>query len=134
LACRNNITGITDTATTALNLKIPLMPSIPAVLLAVGARTRKGLNKKEIASRIISRFDEFGIPSGPNAAGGQNTMVALTVGIVETIIDSICYDAKVSTAIMPMEMMVQASGGNGGGPVVCVGGNTTFASMNGIVS
>jgi len=131
--CRNSVNQICKDLNDILHLAIPCLPKIPAVVLALGAPSRKGLNKKMISSKIISRFSEVGIPNGADAAGNQNVMEAYTALVVDEIIDAICYDARVDVAFKPMAITIMGTGGNAGGPVVVQGYNTSFASTNGTV-
>jgi hypothetical protein len=131
--CRNSVNQICKDLNDILHLAIPCLPKIPPVLLALGAPSRKGLNKKLIASKIISRFSEVGIPNGPDAAGNANVMEAFAALVVEEIIDAICFDARVDISFRPQGIMFVGTGGNAGGPVVVQGFNPSFASTNGTV-
>ena len=132
--CRNSVNKICNDLNDILRLAIPCLPKIPPVMLALGAPSRKGLNKKLISSKIISRFSEIGIPNGPDAAGDQNVMEAYTALVVEEIVDAMCYDARVDVAFKPMGITVMGTGGNSGGPVVIQGYNTSFACTNGTIA
>jgi hypothetical protein len=133
-ACRNSINSICNDLNDILYLAIPCLPKIPSINLALGSPSRKGLNKKLITSKIISRFSEVGIPNGPDASGKQNSMEAYTALLVEEIVDAICYDSKVEVAFKPMDITVMGTGGNAGGPVVVNGYNISYASTTGTVS
>ena len=47
-------------------------PSIPVMLILVGVPKRPGLSAIKIASRIISRKSEAGLPVGALASGGSS--------------------------------------------------------------
>lgn len=100
--------------------------SIPKILLAKG---RPGLSSEILSSSIISRFPEAGITTGPLVGGATNVMENLMKIICEEIVDAIQSDMRVDV-VTDAGATVSASGGNAGGPVVCVG--ATVAPHTGI--
>ena len=97
-------------------IKLPKL-SIPQILLA---KARPGLDAEILSSSIISRFEEAGIPTGPLVGGAANVMENLIKIICEEIIDAIQNDMRVDV-VTDAGAIVNASGGNAGGPVECVG-------------
>ena len=104
--------------------------SLPQILLG---KTRPGMDSDLISSSIISRFDEIGIPSGPLEGGNVNVMEEYTKIITEEIVDSIQNDMRIDVAV-DSGMVVNAAGGNAGGPVVTTGANPSPHSATGIAS
>ena len=100
--------------------------SIPQMLLAKG---RPGLSSEILSSSIISRFPEAGIPTGPLVGGATNVMESFVKIVCEEIVDAIQSDMRVDV-VTDAGATVSASGGNAGGPVVCVG--ATVAPHTGI--
>lgn len=100
--------------------------SIPQILLAKG---RPGLSSEILSSSVISRFPEAGIPTGPLVGGATNVMENYTKVLLEEIVDAIQNDLRVDV-VTDAGATVSASGGNAGGPVVCVG--ATVAPHTGI--
>ena len=100
--------------------------SIPQILLAKG---RPGLSSEILSSSIISRFPEAGIPTGPLVGGATNVMESFVKIFCEEVVDAIQSDMRVDV-VTDAGATVSASGGNGGGPVVCVG--ATVAPHTGI--
>lgn len=100
--------------------------SIPKILLAKG---RPGLSSEILSSSIISRFPEVGIPTGPLVGGATNVMENLIKIMCEEIVDAIQSDMRVDI-VTDAGATVSASGGNAGGPVICVG--ATVAPHTGI--
>lgn len=100
--------------------------SIPQIMLAKG---RPGLSAEILASSIISRFPEAGIPTGPLVGGATNVMESFVKIISEEFVDAIQNDLRVDV-VTDAGATVSASGGNAGGPVVCVG--ATVAPHTGI--
>jgi hypothetical protein len=100
--------------------------SIPQMLLAKG---RPGLSAEILSSSIISRFPEAGIPTGPLEGGADNVMENFVKIFCEEVVDAIQSDMRVDV-VTDAGATVTASGGNAGGPVVCVG--ATVAPHTGI--
>lgn len=81
---------------------------------------RAGMNADNLATNIMNRFPEIGIPTGPLVNGAPNVMEAYTVVIAEEIIDIIQNQMRVDIAIFPGGT-IQAAGANAGGPMASVG-------------
>lgn len=97
---------------------------IPLPKLSIGqilaAKLRPGLNSDIIASSIISRFDEIGIPTGPLGGGTPNVMENLVKVMSEEYVSAIQNDMRVDIAT-DQGQTVSATGGNAGGPVQAIG-------------
>jgi hypothetical protein len=100
--------------------------SIKKILLV---KARPGLSAEILAASITSRFPEAKIPNGPLGGGTPNSMEILIKIISEEIVEAIQSDMRVDVVTDP-GATVTASGGNAGGPVVCVG--ATVAPHTGI--
>lgn len=100
--------------------------SINQILLA---KTRPGLSPEILKASIVARFPEAGIPTGPLVGGSPNVMENLMSIMCEEIVDAIHSDLRIDVVTDP-GASVTASGGNAGGPVVCVG--ATVAPHTGI--
>lgn len=92
---------------------------------------RSGLNADNLATNIMKRFKEAGIPSGPLVNGATNVMEAFTVILAEEIVDAIQNQMRVDIAIFPGGT-IQAAGGNSGGPVASVGSTVNAQSGVGV--
>lgn len=92
---------------------------------------RGGLNADGLASNILNRFSEIGLPSGPLINGATNIMEAYTLILIEEIVDAIQNKMRVDVAINPGGM-IQASGANLGGPVVSVGSTINIQTGVGV--
>ena len=106
-------------------IKLPKL-SIRQILLA---KARPGLSSEILSSSIISRFPEAGIPTGPLVGGATNVMENFVKILSEEVVDAIQNDLRVDV-VTDAGATVSASGGNAGGPVVCVG--ATVAPHTGI--
>ena len=100
--------------------------SLKQILLAKG---RPGLSSEILSSSIISRFPEAGIPTGPLVGGATNVMENLIKVICEEVVDAIQSDMRIDV-VTDAGATVSVSGGNSGGPVICVG--ATVAPHTGI--
>lgn len=106
------------------------LPKLSIFQILMG-KLRPGMDSDIIASSVISRFDEIGIPSGPLEGGNTNVMENYTRVITEEIVDSIQNDMRVDIAV-DQGMIVTAAGGNAGGPVVTTGANPAPHTATGL--
>lgn len=102
--------------------------SLPKILLA---KLRPGLDSNILATSIISRFSEIGIPNGPLENGKPNVMEAFVKILSEEFVDSVQSDMRVDAAV-DQGMIVSSVGGNAGGPVVSTGANPAPHTATGI--
>jgi hypothetical protein len=91
--------------------------SLPQIIFA---KSRPGMSSELLASSVISRFGEIGIPTGAIEDGTNNVMEAFVKAFSEEIVDHIQSQCRVDLAV-DVGIKVQATGGNAGGPVVAVG-------------
>lgn len=106
-------------------------PTIPPYFL-LGAKLRKGLSPKLIASNIINRQKEAGAPVGVLPSGEKNISEAMEMIRVEEIINALLNEARIDVAINP-GIPLTGSGANAGGPVAVVGSTIGIGSGNGII-
>ncbi len=95
-------------------------PTIPTPLIMVGAPSRPGLSAIKIATKIIGRKAEAGLPVGALPSGTNNPDELMERIRVEEIIKAIQEDALVSVAIPP-GLTITGAGANAGGPVAITG-------------
>jgi hypothetical protein len=106
--------------------------NIPTPLILVGAPKRPGLSSTKIASRIINRKSEAGLPIG-NLPSGQVSPDEIMIRIiVEEIIRGFQEDAVVQVAI-PMGTTITAAGSSPSGPVSVVGSTITMTKGYGVI-
>ena len=121
-----NITNTLDSAKMPANV-------LPPFLLKCTALNRPGLSAYKIASRIIENNKALGIPVEDNPDGTANLINQYTYNVVKCMVDAIKNDASVQVAIPQQSLLIQATGGNGGGPVTCIGSNLLDSIGNGIM-
>ncbi len=105
-----------------LNLfKIPntVSQSMPTPVI-LSTEARPGLSPILIASRIIKRQSEAGLPVGPLPSGKVSPGEIMERIRVEEIIKALTSEAIIDVATIP-GTLVQASGGNAGGPIQVFG-------------
>ena len=122
----DNITNTLDSAKMPANV-------LPPFLLKCTALNRTGLSAYKIASRIIENNKALGIPVEDNPDGTANLINQYTYNVVKCMVDAIKNDASVQVAIPQQSLLIQATGGNGGGPVTCIGSNLLDSIGNGIM-
>lgn len=106
---------------------------LPPFLLKCVSVTRPGLSPYKIASKIIENNKILGIPTGPNPDGSENKINQYTYNIVKCLCDAIQNDAVVQVAVPMNSIMIQATGGNMGGPVTVTGSNVLDSISRGII-
>lgn len=84
-------------------LKLPETPAppVPTPLILVGAANKPGLSSTKIASRIIERQKEAGIPVGVLPDGSVSPDEIMEIIRIEEITRSILEDMKITVVIQP---------------------------------
>ena len=127
------LSSIVETMTNTLDSsKIPAN-ILPPLLLKCTALNRPGLSAYKIAAQIIQNNKALGIPVENNPDGSDNLINQYTYNVVKCIVDAIKNDATVQVAIPMQSLLIQATGGNAGGPVTCIGTNLLDSVGNGIM-
>jgi len=106
--------------------------TVPTPLILVGAQTRPGLSAIKIASTIIQRKSEAGIPIGTLPSGGVSPDEIMERIRVEEIIKAIQEDAKLTVAIPPGTTL-SAAGASPSGPVTVFGSTITLTTGYGVI-
>ena len=128
-----NISNIIDSITNTLDSAKMPANVLPPFLLKCTALNRPGLSAYKIASRIIENNKALGIPVEDNPDGTANIINQYTYNVVKCMVDAIKNDASVQVAIPQQSLLIQATGGNAGGPVTCIGSNLLDSIGNGIM-
>jgi len=110
-------------------------PEMPRMSLAeiAQAKMRPGLDSDVLATSVIGRFPEIGIPVGPLVGGSPNVMENFVRILCDEIVSAIQNDMRVDIALDP-GAVVTATGGNAGGPVQVVGSTTALHTGVGVGS
>ena len=118
----SNIESVVDgfAAITNLTSIAPPPPPIPTPLILTGVPLRMGLSATKIASNIIKKRAELGLPVGVLPSGAQNPDILMETARVEAIIDAIQQDGIISIAIPP-GIPLSAAGISPAGPVTVFG-------------
>ena len=127
------ISNIVDAVTNTLDSAKMPVNILPPLLLKCTALNRPGLSAYKIASQIIQNNKVLGIPVEDNPDGSANLINQYTYNVVKCIVDAIKNDASVQVAIPMQGLLIQATGGNAGGPVTCIGSNLLDSIGNGIM-
>lgn len=128
-----NISSIVDTISSAIEGSKTPVNILPPMLLRCTSLLRPGLSAYRIAAKVIQNNKALGIPTEENPDGQQNFINSYTYNIVKEIVSAIKNDASVQTSIPASSILVQATGGNAGGPVVCTGTNLLDSIATGIM-
>lgn len=107
-------------------------PPIPTPMILVGVPKRGGLSAIKIATRIISRKSEAGLPVGSLPNGNTNPDEIMERIRIEEIIRALQEDAIISVAIPP-GITVSATGISPAGPVSVFGSSITYTKGYGVI-
>lgn len=129
-----NINSIVQGITSFVQNKmsIPLIP-VPAIMLICSTIKRPGLSPMLIASRIITRQQDFGAPVGVNIDGSPNMMNQMFYVVADEMVNALKMEGKVEIAIPPGGITSIGTGANAGGPVVVTSNNILPVSGSGIM-
>ena len=106
-------------------------PAVPTPLILVGVPTRPGLSPTKIASRIIARKSEAGLPVGALPSGAINPDEIMERIRIEEIVKALQQDMIISVAIPP-GITLTAAGVSAAGPVSVFGSTITFSKGYGV--
>ena len=107
-------------------------PPIPTPLILVGVPRRSGLSAVKIASRIITRKSEAGLPVGALPSGAVNPDEVMERIRIEEIIRAFQQEAIITVAIPPGTTLT-AAGLSPAGPVSVFGTTITFTKGYGVI-
>lgn len=115
-----------------LNLSVGSPPPIPVPLILVGVPQRSGLSAIKIATRIIARKSEAGLPVGVLPTGNSNPDEIMERIRIEEIIKALQEEAVISVAVPP-GITLSAAGISPSGPVTVFGSTITFIKGYGVI-
>lgn len=107
-------------------------PPVPTPLIMIGVPRRSGLSPTKIASNIIARKSEAGIPVGALPSGTVASDEVMERIRIEEIVKALQQDAIISVAVPP-GITVTAAGTSPSGPVAVVGSTTLVMKAYGII-
>jgi hypothetical protein len=107
-------------------------PKVPPPLILVGVPQRPGLSPTKIASRIISRKSEAGLPVGALPSGGVSPDELMERIRIEEIINALQQEAII-TIVIPPGITLSASGIGPTGPVSVFGSTIYYAKGYGVI-
>lgn len=129
--------GSMDSIIAAFNVLLKVQtvggpPPVPALLILTGVPTRTGLSAIKIASRIISRKSEAGLPVGALPSGGVSPDEIMERIRIEEIIKALQEEAVITVGIPP-GITLTAAGASPSGPVTVAGATITYTKGYGII-
>jgi hypothetical protein len=107
-------------------------PPIPTPLILIGVPKRSGLSSIKIASRIIARKSEAGLPVGVLPSGAVSPDEIMERIRAEEYIKALQQDAIISVAIPPGTTLT-AAGISPTGPVSVFGSTITLSKGYGVI-
>lgn len=127
----NNLNSLIGAFEKVLNVDTPT-PIIPTPLIILGANNRTGLSPTKIASKIIARKSEAGLPVGNLPSGSVSPDEIMERIRVEEIIKALQQEAIISVGIPP-GTTVSSAGTSPSGPVATIGSTITITKGFGII-
>lgn len=128
-----NIKNLIETVNKSLDAARKPANTLAAFLVYATAVSRPGVSKLKITSEIISDNETLGINTGQMPDGTDNVVNEFVNNVVEKVVDTLKDDAMVECVIPRGSVIVQANGGNAGGPIVAIGTNINNAKGYGII-
>jgi hypothetical protein len=77
--------------------------SVPLPLL-LASRLRKGYSKTNAFLKVLTEFEELGLPTGPMPDGSPNLMLAAIKGIINGIDDEFTENGRTDVGIPPLSI------------------------------
>ena len=108
-------------------------PIISGIIMLCAMVKRPGLSCIVSTSNILQDMAKRGIPTENLPDGSKNLMNEVVASVVCEMIRALKEDANIQIALPPGAFNVIANGGNAGGPVTCIGTNTTFSTGVGLM-
>jgi hypothetical protein len=127
------IESICNSISNAIDKARAPLATIPSILLICSAIRRPGLSAMLIASKIIRRAGEKGIPTDAARDGSANLGLIMETIRVEEMVEALKMDARIQGTMPIGGMQVLAFGSNGGGPIVTNGFNINMPHIDGII-
>lgn len=128
-----NIKKLIESVDTALDAARKPANTLVGFMIYATAVHRPGISKLKITSDIIADNATLGINTGQMPDGTDNVVNQFVANVVEKVVDTLKDDAMVECVIPSGSVIVNAQGGNAGGPVVAIGTNINNAKGYGIV-
>ena len=107
-------------------------PPVPTPLILIGVPTRAGLSPTKIASKIISRKSEAGLPVGALPSGQISPDEIMERIRIEEIVKAFQQDAIISVVIPP-GITLTAAGISPAGPVTVFGSTIILSKGYGVI-
>jgi len=129
----SSIDAIVAGFTKILNLSsIGGPPPVPTPLILIGVPTRAGLSPTKIASKIIARKSEAGLPVGALPSGQISPDEIMERIRIEEIVKAFQQDAIISVVIPP-GITLTAAGISPAGPVTVFGSTIILSKGYGVI-
>lgn len=128
-----NIKSLIELVNNALDAARKPVTALAAFLIYATAVQRPGISRNKITGDIIADNATLGINTGQMPDGTDNVVNQFVANVVEKVVDTLKDDALVECVIPTGSLIVEANGGNAGGPVVAIGTNINNAKGYGVI-
>lgn len=127
------ITELSESIKLAFDTARPPAQSPPPVMILAESSNRSGLSAMTLASNVISRMPEIGVPTDPNPDGSENINNKFIQILCEEIVKHIKDNAVINCSISPGSIQITGTGANAGGPVTVQSQNINITSVKGVL-
>lgn len=127
------IQELANTIQTAFSTARPPAQPVPPVLILAESAERPGLSAMSLASNVIARMPEIGVPTGLNPDGSENINNKFIQVLCEELVKEIHNNAVINCSIAPGSIQITGTGGNAGGPVTVQSFNTNITDVKGVI-
>lgn len=107
--------------------------TLAGYMILATALKRPGVSRKRISAEVISNNATFGIMTGDMPDGTPNVVNEFVINMTEKIVDELKDNARIDCVIPSGSIVIEANGGNAGGPIVATGTNINNATGFGII-
>ena len=130
----SSLTGILSLLSSAFSIGVSAPTTLPPPLILASGKIKSGLSARNIASRIMSRRSEAGLPSGDIFPDSPNTDELMERIRAEEYVTALISEAVVQVAIQPGQLVTGSGIGNLGGPIAVQGSVTTIGTGIGAIN
>lgn len=127
------INELSESIKAAFETSRPPAQSPPPVMILAESSTRPGMSAMTLASNVIRRMPEIGVPTDPNPDGSENINNKFIQVLCEEIVKHIKDCAVINCSIAPGSIQITGTGGNAGGPVTVQSQNMNITSVKGVL-
>lgn len=110
----------------------PKYIEMPPVLVMASICAKSGMSSSALATSVISRLPEIGIPNGKNPDGSDSVVNEFVALLCDEIVREIKMNSVTVSCASPGTLNISGTGMGPSGPITFTGTNVTPAVIKGI--